>query len=105
MTFLTYVPQSGYNAVNDSQMAAKVKDIMNRPGWENIDAVMNSRVYILSSDAASLHPSVFNSYVAKWLHPELFEDMDPVAIHNEWLQKFLGEDFKGVYGYPLLDVK
>jgi hypothetical protein len=31
--------------------------------------------------------------------------MDPVAIHNEWLQKFLGEDFKGVYGYPLLEVK
>ncbi|HPS90757.1 MAG TPA: ABC transporter substrate-binding protein [Methanothrix sp.] len=105
MTFLTYIPQSGYDAVNDSQMAAKVKDIMNRPGWENIDAVKNSRVYILSSDAASLHPSVFNTYVAKWLHPELFEDMDPVAIHNEWLEKFLGEDFKGVYGYPLLEVK
>lgn len=102
MTFNTYIPASGYDAKNATQMAAKVKDIENRTGWNNIDAVKSGRVYIISSDASSIHPSIFNSYVAKWLHPELFEDMDPVAIHEEWLKKFLGIEYKGVYAYPLL---
>ncbi|MHB8117926.1 MAG: ABC transporter substrate-binding protein [Methanothrix sp.] len=103
MTFNTYIPASGYDAENTTQVAAKVKDIENRTGWSNIDAVKDGRVYIISSDASSIHPSIFNSYVAKWLHPDLFKDMDPVALHNEWLQKFLGIEFKGVYGYPLLE--
>jgi iron complex transport system substrate-binding protein len=102
MTFNTYIPASGYDAENATQMAAKVKDIENRTGWNNIDAVKSGRVYIISSDASSIHPSIFNSYVAKWLHPELFEDMDPMAIHEEWLKKFLGIEYKGVYAYPLL---
>lgn len=101
MTFNTYVPESGYNAANSTQMAEKVEDIMNRTGWSSINAVRDGKVYIISSDASSIHPSIFNSYVAKWLHPELFEDMDPVAVHEEWLQKFLGIDYKGVYAYPL----
>lgn len=103
MTFNTYIPASGYDAENTTQVAAKIKDIENRTGWSNIDAVKDGRVYIISSDASSIHPSIFNSYVAKWLHPDLFKDMDPVEIHKEWLQKFLGIDFKGVYAYPLLE--
>jgi len=102
MTFNTYIPASGYDAKNTTQMEAKIKDIENRTGWSNMDAVKDGRVYIISSDASSIHPSIFNSYVAKWLHPDLFKDVDPVAVHSEWLQKFLGIEFKGVYGYPLL---
>jgi len=93
---------SGYGATDTSRMEELITDIMNRPGFDNIDAVENGRVFIITSDAASVHPSIFNSYVAKWLHPELFEDMDPVAIHDEWLQKFLGIEYDGVYAYPLL---
>lgn len=101
-TSTTAIPESGYNAMNDSQMAAAVETIMNRSGMEVIDAVKNGRVYIISTDAASIHPSVFNSYVAKWLYPELFQDLDPVSVHKEWLNEFLGVEFKGVYAYPLL---
>ena len=102
MTFNTYIPASGYDAENTTQVEAKIKDIENRTGWSNIDAVKDGRVYIISSDASSIHPSIFNSYVARWLHPDLFLDLDPVAVHKEWLQKFLGIEFKGVYAYPLL---
>lgn len=103
MTSHNDMPDSGYNAENTTQMDAKVKDIENRTGWGNIDAVKDGRVYIITSDLASIHPSLFNLYVAKWLHPEMFEDIDPVEIQREWLQKFLGVEFKGVFGYPLLN--
>ncbi|MCK9566556.1 MAG: ABC transporter substrate-binding protein, partial [Methanothrix sp.] len=104
-TSSSFIPLCGYDATNSTrmEMAAKVESIMNRTGWDHIDAVKNKRVYIITSDAASIHPSIFYSYVAKWLHPELFKDMNPVAIHKEWLQKFLEVDFKGVYACPLLE--
>lgn len=103
MTSNSFISQCGYDAANSTEMDAKLKEIAKRTGWDHIDAVKNGRIYIITSDAASIHPSIFNSYVAKWLHPELFEDMDPAAIHREWLQEFLGVDLKGVYSYPLLE--
>ncbi|MCX6676642.1 MAG: ABC transporter substrate-binding protein [Methanothrix sp.] len=103
MTSHNDMPNSGYDAGNTTQMAAKVKEMENRTGWSKIDAVKDERVYIITSDLASIHPSIFNLYIAKWLHPELFKDIDPVEIQREWLQKFLGIEFKGVFGYPLLD--
>jgi len=44
------------------------------------------------------------AYMAKWFHPELFEDLDPKAIHQEYLTRFQGLDIdldkKGVFVYP-----
>jgi iron complex transport system substrate-binding protein len=79
-------------------------DIMNRPGWDHIDAVRDGRVYIISTDTRSIHPSVWHSYVARWFHPELFEDVDPEAIHREWIETFLGVEYRGVYAYPAYPV-
>ncbi|MCK9439878.1 MAG: ABC transporter substrate-binding protein [Methanothrix sp.] len=102
MTAENYISDSGYNAINSSQIEKRIADIENRTGWDHIDAVKDGKVYIITSDAASIHPSIFQTYVAKWLHPELFKDLDPVAVHEEWLQKFLGIKYKGVFAYPLL---
>jgi ABC-type Fe3+-hydroxamate transport system substrate-binding protein len=43
------MPNSGYDAENTTLMAAKVKDMENRTGWNNIDAVKDDRVYIITS--------------------------------------------------------
>jgi len=92
---------SGYDVTDTSQLDEVRNDIMNRTGWDKIDAVKNRRVFLIDLDAQSVHPSVYQSYIAKWLHPELFEDIDPVAIHEEWFERFLGINFKGIYAYPL----
>ena len=78
--------------------------IMDYPGWDHIDAIKDGRVYFISTDAKSTHPSVYQSYMAKWFHPELFEDIDPVAIHREWMETFLGIEYEGVYAYPTYPV-
>ncbi len=39
-------------------------------------------------------------YFAKWFHPDLFEDIDPEAVHREMLQKFFDVELEGVYVYP-----
>ena len=74
--------------------------IMNTPGWSEIKAVREGRVYILSTDAKSVHPHVYHLYVAKWLHPKLFEDVNPEEVHKEWFEKFLGVEYRGIYAYP-----
>ena len=91
----------GYGLTDTSSVEELRNTIMDYPGWDNIDAVKNGRVYFVSTDATSIHPSVFLSYMGKYFHPELFKDIDPVAIHREWTEKFLGIEYKGVYAYPL----
>jgi iron complex transport system substrate-binding protein len=39
-------------------------------------------------------------YFAKCLHPTLFADIDPAAIHADMIQQFFGIESEGVYYYP-----
>jgi len=90
----------GYGVKDAGPLEELKGEMVNRPGWENIDAISNDRVYIISTYSHSIHPSVYYSYFAKCIHPELFEDIDPDEIYREWLQKFLGVEFAGLYAYP-----
>ncbi|NYT10429.1 MAG: hypothetical protein GKC09_10960 [Methanosarcinales archaeon] len=39
-------------------------------------------------------------YLAKWFHPELFQDIDPAAVEKDMLQKFYGLNLEGAWAYP-----
>jgi iron complex transport system substrate-binding protein len=41
-------------------------------------------------------------YFAKWLQPDLFNDLDPESMHKEYWKEFLGIDLEGVWAYPPL---
>ena len=94
----------GYGVTDTGPMEKLINDIMSRVGWDHIDAIKNRKIYIIDLEVLSPHTSIWCSYVAKWLHPDKFQDMDPQAIHEEWLQKFLGIEYKGVYAYPTYPV-
>ena len=77
---------------------------MNRPEWSNVSAVKNNRVYIIHLDLLyGLSDPAAMTYWAKWLHPDLFEDLDPQAIHQELIDEFLSIDINvyehGVFVY------
>jgi iron complex transport system substrate-binding protein len=103
---------SGYDlAASDLTGIKEVRDeIMNRPELKNVDAVKNGRVYVISmyiastGGAAGCRGFLQKIYTAKWLHPDLFEDLDPKVIHQEYLTRFQGLDLdldeKGVFAYP-----
>ena len=95
---------AGYEVTDTGPMEELRNAIMCRPGWDHVDAVENGKVYLISQDTKSTHSSVYTSYIAKWLHPELFEDIDPMAIHEEWFERFLGIEYQGVYAYPIYPV-
>jgi iron complex transport system substrate-binding protein len=71
----------------------------------NVSAIKNDNVYILSKDVffgGRYFLSI--AYMAKWFHPDLFKDLDPEAIHQEYLTRFQHLDYdlgkQGVFVYP-----
>lgn len=94
-----YCPR-GYGVTDPAALAALRAEIMNRPGWQQINAVKNGRVYIISTDTRSIHPSIYNSYLVKWFYPAMFPDLKPANNYRAWLRRFMGMDLQGVYVYP-----
>ena len=94
----------GYNIDDTTKMKEMWEGIVNRPELANVAAIKEEKVYLLTTDITS-RPKYFVSlaYLAKWFHPALFEDLDPEAIHREYLERFQGMPYRGVYVYPPLE--
>ena len=97
----------GY-VTDDLSKAKEVRDeVMSRPELAHVSAVENGRVYVIAGGLCyGPHYPIPIAYYAKWFHPDLFENLDPRAIHQEYLE-FHGLDFNvyehGVWAYPLLE--
>ena len=97
--------KGGYRTDDESGLEEEYKRIVELPGFNNITAVTEGRVYLMDGSIAfgTVYP-VGLAYMAKWLHPDLFKDLDPQAIHQEYIDKFCGIDFNvhkhGVFVYP-----
>ncbi|RKX75408.1 MAG: cobalamin-binding protein [Spirochaetes bacterium] len=73
-------PQSHASALNAERIAE-------RPGWENISAVENGRIYTLDDNISSRPgPRIVNALglVVKTLYPELFEEAFGEADPENW---------------------
>ena len=81
-------------------------EIINRPELAKVEAVENEKVYIVvGGTLEGARHFMGIAYMAKWFYPELFEDLDPKAIHQEYITRFQGlpDDFldtHGVFVYP-----
>ena len=97
--------EGGYAIDDITELSDIREEIMDRLELAKVTAVKNERVYILSNDIlGEARHFVSIAYMAKWFHPELFEDLDPKAIHQEYLTRFqeLDYDLKehGTFVYP-----
>jgi iron complex transport system substrate-binding protein len=90
-------------AMIDRDPLKSVRDkIMARPAWDNIRAVQDGKVYVMASDIWTGPRAIIGiSYMAKWFHPEVFKYLDPGKLHREYLEKFQGIKYQGVYVYPV----
>jgi iron complex transport system substrate-binding protein len=81
------------------------KNVMTRPELQNVTAVERENVYAVTNDVyRGARDFVGIAYMAKWFHPDLFEDLDPQALHQEYLTRFQGLDYdlndQGIFVYP-----
>lgn len=91
----------GYETDNSSVLKERFVDICKTTGFDQLSAVKNGKVFVMYSALGSLCDK---AYIAKWLHPDLFLDLDPVSIQQEYISKFLHLDFDitthGAFVYP-----
>jgi len=78
---------------------------MNRPGWNDITAVENGNVYILSIDVfGGAKYFIGLDYLAKIIQTDLVSDLDPKTVHQEYITRFQELDYNlenhGVFVYP-----
>lgn len=76
-----------------TSMAQEMRDeIMNRPGAENVSAIKNGRVHILTYKVTyGLGSVVGLTYWAKIIHPDV--DLDPEAVYRAYLEDFQGIEY------------
>ena len=96
---------------DDTAGLEEVRDeIISRPELQKAPAVKEKHVYVITGYITTWGPTagcrgfLSVAYMAKWFHPELFKDLDPKALHQEYLTEFLEVDIdldeKGVFVYP-----
>ena len=99
---------AGYDTGDITGAKDIIEQMVSEPGWGNIKAVEDGKVYIEASDIDS-GPQLFIvvAYMAKWFYPELFEDLDPEATQREYLDRFqrieYDVDEHGVFIYPPIE--
>ena len=94
----------GYRSTIDMSALKETRDeIMGRPELANVEAVKNGRVYLDGYETIYVRGFIGTIYMAKWFHPELFEDLDPKEIHQDFLEGFEGMAYKGIYVYSPLE--
>ncbi|MFZ7137747.1 MAG: ABC transporter substrate-binding protein [archaeon] len=76
-------------------------EIMNRTGLIETTAVQEGNVYIMDGYLRTGIRNVIGLVtLANCFHPDLFEDIDPNAVHEELVQTFFGTNLEGVYFFP-----
>lgn len=81
------------------------EQVMALPAFSDSNAVKNGRVYMIPSEFYGSPQFIIGyAYMAKWFHPDLFPDLDPKKLHQEYLTRFMRIDFDlsehGVFVYP-----
>lgn len=95
---------TGYDVDDITGIKDARDEIMARPGWDSIKAVETGNVYLLTIE---IHDGpqaiVAGQYYAKWFQPEIFQDLDPQAFHQEYLDRYMDIDYdvkeNGIFVY------
>lgn len=97
-----YVPGGKWVGVgpgaDKAEAARKLSDLMKRPGFTDIKAVQDGNVHaIWHQFYNSPYQFVAVQQIAKWLHPDLFKDVDADATFREMHERFLPVDYHPGY--------
>ena len=99
------VPRSvlGGSALNAATAAAELQSLISRPGWQEIEAVKNGRVLLLSQDmleAPHLRLAA-GLVIAKMANPEVYADVDPAQALKALTEEATGAAGEGLYYFSL----
>ncbi|MDR2349200.1 MAG: ABC transporter substrate-binding protein [Deltaproteobacteria bacterium] len=91
-----YIVRVGTSNVNGryvpptpEEFARRKNDVVSRPGWDEISAVKNDRILLLSHySQGAAGKLVGTMYIAKFLYPDELPDLNPEEVFRTWLEKY-----------------
>lgn len=91
----------GFTTQDISPIKAMYDEIKARPGFGNITAVQKGHIFLIGNDIHSRPGYIVGvCYLAKVFYPDLFQDLDPQAVHREWFAiAHPGSALAGVWTY------
>lgn len=97
-----YVPGGKWIGVgpgaDKAEAERKLSELMKRPGFTDIKAVKDGNVHaIWHQFYNSPYQFVAVQQIAKWLHPDLFKDLDADATFKEMHERFLPVEYQPGY--------
>ncbi|MDZ5699896.1 ABC transporter substrate-binding protein [Chelativorans sp. M5D2P16] len=103
-----YVPGGAWVGVgpgrDQAEALRKLEELTERPAFTGVTAVENGQVHaIWHQFYNSPYQFVAIQQMAKWLHPELFADLDPEATFEELHERFLPVAYKPGHWVSLSD--
>lgn len=103
-----FVPGGAWVGVGSGANAAEARNklaaLMKRPAYTGVKAVGNKQVHaIWHQFYNSPYQFVAIQQMAKWLHPELFKDLDPDQTMHSLHERFLPVAYKPGYWVSLTD--
>jgi len=96
----------GYETDDMNVLKKRYDEIVAKPGFSEINAVKNKRVYI-TPYINVLGPGYHIGLIqfAKWLYPEQFKDLNVKTVQDEyitnWQNLYYDLNEHGVFGYPV----
>lgn len=75
--------------------------MVERPGWDEIDAVKNDKLLFLSHYAFDGGSEIVGSlYIAKFVYPEYLPDLHPEEVFKTWVTKYQRIKYLPGHTYP-----
>jgi iron complex transport system substrate-binding protein len=75
-----------------------IGNYLKRPGWASLDAVKNNRVFAIHHGLGrEVYDVAAIAFLAKCIHPDLFADIDPMAMLKDYYDRFLPYGISGVW--------
>jgi len=85
-----------------AQARARLRRLMDRPAYRTLPVARSGRVHaIWHQFYDSPYQFVAVQVLAKWLHPELFADLDPDATFRDFHERFLPIEYRPGYWVSL----
>jgi len=91
----------GFNLTDTSEYEEIREEVMNRPELSVVNAVKNGDVYVINWGITGGWKKIFGTvFIAKYLYPEKFEDLEPHDFLKEHLKEWQNVPYRGVFVYP-----
>lgn len=78
--------------LEEGELEDELASFVDRAGWDELTAVKDKQVYGFTSFVGNANSKLIAiNYIAKWLYPEKFEELDPDAFFSQWCE-YMGFD-------------